>query len=55
MNDYTLLTSLLIRQIEQELTQIQVMVAETRRMLQKVQRTGDKDYLGAIALNLQSF
>lgn len=45
----------LISQIEQELTQIQVMVTETGRMLEKVQRTGDKDYLGTIALNLQSF
>ena len=43
------------RQIEQELVQIQVMVAETERMLEKLQRTGDKDYLGTIALNLQSF
>lgn len=47
--------TLLQRQIEQELTQIQVMVAETERMLEKVQRTGDKDYLGTIALNLHSF
>lgn len=47
--------TLLQRRIEQELTQIQVMVAETERMLEKVQRTGDKDYLGTIALNLQSF
>ena len=46
---------LLQRQIEQELTQIQVMVAETERMLEKLQRTGDKDYWGTIALNLQSF
>ena len=42
-------------QIEQELTQIQLMVAETERMLQKVERTGDQDYLGTVALNLQSF
>ena len=46
---------LLQRQIEQELTQIQVMVAEMERMLEKLQRTGDEDYLGTIALNLQSF
>lgn len=31
------------------------MVVETGRMLEKVRRTGDKDYLGTIALNLQSF
>ena len=47
--------TLLVSQIEQELTQIQVMVAETERMLEKIQRTGDEDYLGTIALNLQSF
>ena len=47
--------TLLVSQIEQELTQIQVMVAETERMLEKLERTGDKDYLGTIALNLQSF
>ena len=41
--------------IEQELTQIQLMVAETERMLEKVERTGDQDYLGTVALNLQSF
>ena len=46
---------ILVSRIEQELTQIQVMAAETERMLQKVQRTGDKDYLGGVALNLQSF
>ncbi len=47
--------SFLISQIEQELTQIQSVVAETGRMLEKLQRTGDQDYLGTVALNLQSF
>ncbi len=47
--------ALLIRRIEQELTQIQLVVAEIRRMLEKVKTTGDKDYLGTVALNLQSF
>lgn len=46
---------LLVNRIEQELNQIQVTVSETGRMLQKVQLTGDKDYLGTAALNLQSF
>jgi len=45
----------LIQQIEQELSQIQVMVSETKRMLGKVRLTGDYDYLGTVALNLQSF
>lgn len=47
--------SALISQIEQELIQIQEMVTATERMLEKVQRTQDLDYLGTIALNLQSF
>ena len=45
----------LVSQIEQELTQLQVVVTETGRMLLKVERTGDEDYLGGVALNLQSF
>lgn len=47
--------SLLSSRIEQELTQIRVMVVETKRMLDKVRSTGDQDYLGTVALNLQSF
>ena len=45
----------LVGRIELELTQIQVMTAQTKRMLEKVHSTGDLDYLGTIALNLQSF
>lgn len=45
----------LLSRIDLELTQIQVMVAQTKRMLEKVQSTGDLDYLGTVALNLQSF
>lgn len=47
--------SALVSQVEQELIQIQAMVAVTERMLEKVQRTEDRDYLGTVALNLQSF
>jgi len=47
--------SALIRQVEEELIQIQEMVAATERMVEKVQRTHDLDYLGTVALNLQSF
>ncbi len=47
--------TLLINQIDLELAEIQVMVAETGRMVLKLQRIGDKDYLGGVALNLQSF
>lgn len=45
----------LVGRIKLELTQIQVMVAQTKRMLEKVDDTGDLDYLGTVALNLQSF
>lgn len=45
----------LIQQIKQESAQIQVMVNQTKRLLEKIQLTGDTDYLGTIALNLQSF
>lgn len=31
------------------------MTAQTKRMLEKVHSTGDLDYLGGVALNLQSF
>lgn len=32
-----------------------MMADQTKRMLEKVQSTGDLDYLGTVALNLQSF
>ena len=47
--------ALLVSRIDLELTQIQVMTAQTKRMLEKVESTGDLDYLGTVALNLQSF
>ena len=31
------------------------MTDQTKRMLEKVESTGDLDYLGTVALNLQSF
>lgn len=46
---------LLVREIEAELSNMQVAVATTARLLEKVQQTEDDDYLGSIALNLQSF
>ena len=45
----------LVSRIALELTQIQVMTDQTKRMLEKVESTGDLDYLGTVALNLQSF
>ena len=45
----------LVSRIDLELTQIQVMTDQTKRMLEKVESTGDLDYLGTVALNLQSF
>ena len=47
--------ALLFSRIDLELTQIQVMADQTKRMLEKVESTGDLDYLGTVALNLQSF
>ena len=47
--------ALLVSRIDLELTQIQVMTDQTKRMLEKVESTGDLDYLGTVALNLQSF
>lgn len=44
-----------MHEIEAELSNLQAVVATTTRMLEKVQQTGDEDYLGAVALNLQSF
>lgn len=46
---------ILVGRIDLELTQIQVTISQTKRMIEKVQSTGDLDYLGTVALNLQSF
>ena len=40
----------LVSRIDLELTQIQVMTAQTKRMLEKVESTGDLDYLGTVAV-----
>lgn len=45
----------LVSRIDLELSQIQLVVVQTERMLEKVQSTGDQDYLGTVALNLHSF
>jgi hypothetical protein len=37
------------------LTDLERLVTQTITLLQKVQRTGDEDYLGTVALNLHSF
>ena len=49
------MTPVLVDEIEAELSNMQVAVVTTARLLEKVQQTGDEDYLGSIALNLQSF
>lgn len=49
------MTPVLVRQIEAELSNMQVAVATTARLLEKMQQTGDEDYLGSVALSLQSF
>lgn len=49
------MTPALVHEIEAELSNMQVAVATTARLLEKVQQTEDEDYLGTIALNLQSF
>jgi predicted nucleotidyltransferase len=51
MNKY----SVLIGQINQELKELQTLVKSNQRLLEKIKRTNDEDYLGTIALNLHSF
>lgn len=48
-------SALLIGQIRQDLTDLERLVHQTTTLLQKVQATGDEDYLGTVALNLHSF
>jgi predicted nucleotidyltransferase len=45
----------LIGQIRQDLTEIEYLTQKTTQLLHKVLNTGDKDYLGTVALNLHSF
>jgi predicted nucleotidyltransferase len=45
----------LIGQIKQNLSELEPMVKQTSRLLNKILDTGDEDYLGTIALNLHSF
>lgn len=47
--------ALLIGQIRQDLIDLERLVTQTSTLLQKVQTTGDHDYLGTVALNLHSF
>lgn len=45
----------LIGQIRQDLTELETLVQQTTRLLEKILDTGDEDYLGTVALNLHSF
>ncbi len=43
------------QKVEIELGELRIVAAEVERLLEKVERSQDLDYLGAIAMNLQSF
>jgi hypothetical protein len=43
------------QKVEIELTELQTVVSEVKRLLDKIQSSQDYDYLGAVAMNLQSF
>jgi hypothetical protein len=43
------------QKVEIELGELRIVAAEVKRLLEKVERSQDLDYLGAIAMNLQSF
>lgn len=47
--------SVLIAQIQQELVELDTLVQNNQRLLEKIKVTNDEDYLGTIALNLHSF
>lgn len=42
-------------QIRQDLDELEYLVTQTTRLVQKALATGDDDYLGTVALNLHSF
>jgi predicted nucleotidyltransferase len=45
----------LVGQIRQDLAELEGLIQQSGRLLQKVLETGDEDYLGTIALNIHSF
>lgn len=47
--------AVLIGQIRQELEEVEKLVENNQRLLQKLRATQDEDFLGSIALNLHSF
>ena len=47
--------AVLIGEIEQDLRDLQALIAQNTALMQKVETTGDTDYLGTVALNLHSF
>lgn len=47
--------SILIGELQKELTELEELVQRTQALLQKLQTTGDEDYIGTLALNLYSF
>lgn len=47
--------ALLIGQVSQDLAELGHLVAQTIKLAQKAQQTGDNDYLGTVALNMHGF
>ncbi|WP_008314701.1 hypothetical protein [Leptolyngbya sp. PCC 6406] len=47
--------AVLIGEIHQDLADLEQILANTQALMAKVQATGDRDYLGTIALNLHGF
>lgn len=47
--------SVLIGQIQQELVELENLVTNNQRLLDKIKATNDQDYVGTMALNLHSF
>jgi hypothetical protein len=43
------------QKVEIELGELLTVATEVERLLDKIERSGDLDYLGAVAMNLQSF
>ena len=49
------LSAVLREEIERDLGDLQALVAQTATLMQKVETTGDTDYLGTVVLNLHGF
>lgn len=47
--------SILIGELQKELSELEELTLRTETLLRKLQTTGDEDYVGTLALNLHSF